>query len=125
MTTAWFEGVDALNSLAVALESDSHDVALKAATVVRAGAARVERLGKQFCPVDTGNLRSSISTDFLGWRGAEVAAEVGPTASYGGFVEWGTERMAPHAYMGPAADIVGPDFEAALLAIPDPLGSGP
>ena len=29
---------------------------------------------------------------------------VGPTADYGRFVEYGTSRMAPQAFMGPSFD---------------------
>jgi HK97 gp10 family phage protein len=123
MASVWVEGIDQLNTVVTVLESAAHRSALDAGKVVRAAAHRVEALGKQFCPVDTGNLRNSIGTDFLGYSGNQVAAEVGPTASYGGFVEWGTHRMAPHAYMGPAADIVAPEFEAAMLSLADPLGA--
>lgn len=57
-------------------------------------------------PVDTGNLKNSIGVDFdpdgLGF-------EAGPTANYGHFVEYGTSRMSPQPYMGPAFDrAVGP-----------------
>jgi HK97 gp10 family phage protein len=123
MASVWVEGIDQLNTVVVVLESSSHRAALDAGKVVRASAHRVESLGKQFCPVDTGNLRNSIGTEFLGYSGNVVAAEIGPTASYGHWVEYGTSRMAPRSFMGPAADIVGPDFAAAMLSLADPLGA--
>ncbi|MFF3443645.1 HK97-gp10 family putative phage morphogenesis protein [Streptosporangium sp. NPDC002721] len=65
-------------------------------------------------PVDTGNLKSSIGVDFdvdgLGF-------EAGPTASYGGYVEWGTSRMAPQPYMGPAWDKAEGPFIKAIESI--------
>lgn len=42
------------------------------------------------CPVDTGNLRATISVDI---DADGMGFEAGPTASYGGMVEFGT---APH-----------------------------
>lgn len=72
----------------------------------------IEATAKQLAPVDTGNLRNSISADIHG-----LTAEIGPTASYGMFVEEGTSRMAPQPYMGPAFDRHVPAFEAAMLAI--------
>lgn len=44
---------------------------------------------QRYCPVDTGFLRASISSDFTG-----LAVTVGPTAEYGGYVELGV----PHPF---------------------------
>lgn len=123
MASVWFEGIEELTKIAVELEGKAGRVGAQASAIVRASAAKVETLGKQFAPVDTGTLRSSISTDFVGdGRGGAMEAEIGPTVSYGMFLEVGTERMAPHAYMGPALDRVGPEFVAALEKISDPFG---
>lgn len=83
----------------------------KAATDVQAAAQAA-------APVDTGNLRASIGTDVTD-AGGVVAAEIGPTANYGAFVEFGTSRMAPHPYMGPALDANAARFEAAIDQIID------
>ena len=72
---------------------------MPAARVTEKAARDIERDAKAFAPVDTGNLRSSISTDVT-VTGRSVLAEIGPTASYGEYVELGTSRMAPHAYLG-------------------------
>lgn len=125
MVSVWFEGVDQLNSLTVALKSSSHAAAMKAGVVVRSSAHRIEALAKDFCPVDTGALRGSIGAEFLGYTGSGAAAVIGPTMSYGGFIEWGTSRMAPRSYMGSAADREFPDFQAAVLSLGDPLGGKP
>ena len=53
------------------------------------GAQDVQRLARQFAPVDTGELRESIAVELpIERRG--LAARVGPTVFYGLFVEFGT-----------------------------------
>lgn len=63
-------------------------------------------------PVRTGNLRSSISADIRG-----LEAVFGPTAHYGVYLEFGTSRMSPRPFLGPALDDVTPGFVAAMQAI--------
>lgn len=70
------------------------------------------RDAQAFCPVDTGNLRSSI-----GWEISGLEGEFGPTADYGAYVEEGTSIMAPHAYVGPAFDRQQPVFATAVEAL--------
>ena len=125
MATVWFEGIDELNTITAELERANGRIGEKGAQVVRRSAAAVEALGKQFCPVDTGHLKGTIGASFEGdGRFGAMTAEIGPTAHYGGYVEFGTRFMAPHAYMGPALDRVGPGFVAAAAAIADPFGGG-
>jgi HK97 gp10 family phage protein len=69
----------------------------------------IERDAKVAAPVDTGNLRNSISSDI-----ARLHAEIGPTAAYGIYVEYGTSRMAPQPYLGPAFDRNAPGLEKAI-----------
>lgn len=56
-------------------------------------AADITGDAKQFAPVDTGNLKSSIGHD-LSNAGGESSAEIGPTASYGPF--WSGARQRWH-----------------------------
>lgn len=122
MVSVWVEGIDELNTVEAELRTARGRIGSKGSAVVRAAALQVESLAKQFVPVDTGHLKGTISPEFSGdGRFGGMEAEIGPTASYGGYVEWGTSRMAPHAYMGPALDRVAPDFVAACEAIADPL----
>lgn len=124
MVTVWFEGIDDMNTVAADLRAASGRVGAKGAVVVRAAAARVEATAKLFAPVDTGNLRGSIGPPVIegDGRSGDIEAAITAHANYSRFVEWGTERMAPAAFMGPALDRVGPEFAAAVEAISDPLG---
>lgn len=108
--------VSQLNVLAADLTGASVRGAMLAGVVVRKTAADLEAQAKAFCPVDTGNLRSSIGTDLAG-----LEATVGPTAAYGIYVEFGTSRMAPRAFLGPALDRVTPGFVDAMGQIADGL----
>lgn len=100
-----------LNALAADLGTLPLRAQLRAQTVVKVSGLRLVAEAKAFAPVDTGFLRSSIGMD-VDRDGLGLVA--GPTANYGAFVEFGTSRMAPRAYMGPAFDRVVPPFVAAL-----------
>lgn len=104
--------VSEVNQVAVELIQAGVLAAGQASQVVRKTALDVEATAKQFAPVDTGNLRSSIGVDLIGI--GQLVAEIGPTADYGAHVEFGTSRQAPAAYMGPALDRHTPAFVAAL-----------
>lgn len=99
--------VSELNSLAASIEKGGLRASVKAANAIKTTAYGIERDAKVFAPVDTGNLRNSISTRISG-QGLE--AEIAPTADYAHYVEFGTSRMAPHAFMGPALDRNTPAF---------------
>lgn len=110
--------VSELNTLAVDMGLAAGQIGAKAATVIRKTAYAIERDAKVFSPVDTGNLRSSISTSFEGdGRFAVLIAEIGPTADYARFVEEGTSVNAPQAFMGPALDRNTPGFVAGMEQI--------
>ena len=80
------------------------------------------------CPVDTGNLQSNIHAEIEG-DDLNVASD----AEYSGFVEYGTWKMEPQPFFGPAIDKikngqglqdVGADaiaeFERAAASVPQP-----
>lgn len=104
--------VSQLNILAVDLGATGARTTAAAARVVAKTAADIERDAKAFAPVDTGNLRNSISSSLRG-----LQAEIGPTASYAAFVEYGTSRTGPAAFMGPALDRNSGAFVDALAAL--------
>jgi HK97 gp10 family phage protein len=84
-------------------------IAEKVSTAVAKTALDIEADAKALCPVDTGYLRGSISSSI-----GRLEAEIGPTAEYGHFLEWGTSRMAPQPYMTPAFDRNEPKLEQAI-----------
>jgi HK97 gp10 family phage protein len=105
-----FEGIEEINKLAADLGNASLKATAKAYRAVQKSANEVEAGAKAIAPVDTGALKNSISVDYP----SALTAEIGPSVRYGNFVEFGTSRMAPRAYMGPALDRAGPGFAAAM-----------
>lgn len=108
-----------LNRLGVDLGQAAAKVGDRVRTVLRKSALDVEANAKAFAPVDTGTLRSSIGHSDLRAmsQAGALEVEIGPTVSYGHYVEFGTSRMGPAAYMGPALDRVAPSFVAAIEAV--------
>lgn len=80
-------------------------VGAKAAAATLKAGADITSDAKALAPVDTGNLRSSTGMTVTG-SGAHgrMSVEVGPTAHYGIYVEYGTSRMAAQPYLNPATD---------------------
>jgi len=72
-----------------------------------------------FAPVDTGNLRSSIGFDL---DDDKLGASIGPTASYGAHVEFGTSRHGPQSYLSVAYARNAQPFEQAMGQIIDRFG---
>lgn len=68
---------------------------------------QAEGYAKKLCPVDTGNLRNSIShaTD-------QDSAYVGTNVEYAPYVELGTKRMEPRPYLKPAATEHSDEYKA-------------
>ena len=86
------------------------DTRAKLAAAIAGAAHQIEAGAKTRAPVDTGNLRNSISADqidALSW-----AVTVG--ALYGAYVEFGTRHQAPRPFLIPAVDAVRPQFEQAI-----------
>ena len=73
----------------------------KIADSLRSTVPQIERDAKIACPVDTGNLRSSIQTE-VDETGNNVIATVGTATEYAAYVEYGTKRMAARPYLVPA-----------------------
>lgn len=108
------------------LESDLKKGAAKvekvAPLVVKKSASDIEATAKILAPVDTSNLMNSIGVDPHG-----LSADIGPTAEYGGYVEYGTSnedgspRGPAQPYMGPAFEKHAPKFEQALGKIAEKI----
>lgn len=91
----------------------------KCGVSVRKRSHDIENLAKQRAPVDTGYLRSTIGVTL---SDDSLIAVVGASANYAAHVEYGTARMGPRPYLGPAFEAVRPAFEADIAAIMrDPL----
>jgi HK97 gp10 family phage protein len=112
VATEW--DVSQVLRLAADLGKTSAETTTRASAAVRKSALDIERDAKTKAPVDTGNLRNSIGTTTTL---AGLEAQIGPTANYGAFVEYGTSRMGPQPYMGPALDANEPAFVAAMEAL--------
>ncbi|GGM27136.1 hypothetical protein GCM10011608_09910 [Micromonospora sonchi] len=123
MVSVWVEGIDELNTVELRLRTAKGRVGAKGSEVVRRSALKVEEWAKLFVPVRFGHLKGSIGPPSFSGDGRHGAMEatISATANYARFVEWGTSRMAPRAFMGPALDRVSPDFAAAVAAMADPL----
>lgn len=63
---------------------------------------QVEARAKELCPVDTGRLRSSI-TSAIETEGDTIVGVVGTDVEYASFVEFGTQRMDAQPFLTPAA----------------------
>lgn len=104
-----------VRKLAVDLSAAALSVRGKAAVAIRKAAYDVQAGGQMLAPVDTGATRNSIGVDFDTSGG--LTADIGPTTAYAPYLEFGTGRMSPRPFMGPAADAVLPSLEAALSQI--------
>jgi HK97 gp10 family phage protein len=60
-----------------------------------------EGFAKEICPVDTGNLRNSITYDV---KESENAVYIGSAVEYAPYVELGTSRMKAKPYLRPAIE---------------------
>lgn len=93
-------------------------VGAKAAAALRKTAMDIEADAKALAPVDTGALRSSISSTITGdGRMGGMEAVVGPTVEYGIYQEFGTSTQPGQPYLGPAFDRRAPGFAAALARL--------
>lgn len=94
-----------LGSVGRDLKRSGVRIGAKVSLALRAGAFRMERSAKAAAPVDTGALKSSISTTFEGdGRFGSMSAVIGPTVDYGIWQELGTSAQPPQPYLGPAFD---------------------
>lgn len=86
--------------------------------IVRAIDRALEEIGlaaegyaKRRCPVDTGNLRNSITHAV---ESAEDAVYVGTNVEYAAYVELGTSRTQAQPYLRPAATEHGSTYRSII-----------
>lgn len=106
-----------LNGLAAGLRQSAQQVQRRTTAAVSKTLVDMEADGKALAPVDTGNLRNSITNTGPLNTGGAIEGQVGPTAEYGVYVELGTSRMRAQPFMGPAADRRIPGFVQAMEQI--------
>jgi HK97 gp10 family phage protein len=70
---------------------------------VEAACALIQETAKNYCPVDTGALQASITTE-IDDSGKTIVGTVGPHRTYADYVEFGTYKMAAQPYMRPSFD---------------------
>lgn len=74
---------------------------------IRAAGFLTQGHARNICPKRTGNLAGSITVGHPSGRDTQpgdLEIEIGPTAGYGAYVEFGTSRMGARPYMTPAAE---------------------
>jgi HK97 gp10 family phage protein len=105
--------VHTLGTWTAELTQSARTVQREASEVVRTAAFLCQRIAVQLVPVDTGFLRSSITVgraDGGSLQPGDLAAQVGPEAAYGAYVEFPTANTGAQPYMTPAAEQVSPWF---------------
>ena len=90
-----------LARFAEGLRENADTLTRRASQVVRKAALDTMADAKTLAPVDTGNLRNSITTDA---RQGDLVAVVEATADYAVHQEFGTRFQRPQPYMRPAQD---------------------
>lgn len=103
-----------LRALASDLTDASKRVREMAGLAIQKTVFDIEADAKALAPVDTGYLKSSISTEL---SGDGLRGEVGPTALYSRWVEEGTTRASAQPFLGPATDRRIPGFLQAMEQI--------
>lgn len=78
-------------------------------TALMRGGMIIETDAKRRCPVDTGRLRASLTTDVEREGKTTFVLKVGTNVEYASFVENGTSRMAAQPFLRPAVDAKAKD----------------
>lgn len=77
-------------------------------------AEATQQFAKDFAPVDTGELRDSISIVYDKTDDG-ISADIGTDVYYGGFQELGTSRNDPHPFLRPALMAVMSQIEGGSM----------
>lgn len=95
-------GFNRFGAIAAALEKGGGQI-------VRKGAYDVQGRAQDFAPVDTGNLKNSITASEL----AALQWIVGTVVEYAPHQEWGTVNQSGTPFMRPAVERVRPGYVEA------------
>jgi HK97 gp10 family phage protein len=107
--------IDGLTAIEDAPKYIQRAVADSLEDTVTSGALLIENEAKILAPVKTGNLRRSIHHLTVDKSEQAVSVQVGPTAFYAKFLEFGTRHMKARPFMRPAFDTKGPDARKLML----------
>lgn len=108
-----------VHQLAAELGAAGLAASRRAQVVVAKTAHDIVATAQQIVPVDTSATKQSIHATLLD---GGLVAEVGPTTEYAYFLEYGTVKMAPHAFMGPSLDRHAPGFVEGMEQITGVFG---
>lgn len=86
-----------IDGVAVALDAKVTEAEAKLAKGIAVGGQIVRDEAKAVCPVDTGELRRSISSSAQG-----LTSTIGTNKEYAMYVEFGTCKMAAQPYLVPS-----------------------
>lgn len=78
-------------------------------SAIQGAGIRCQALAKQYCPVDTGRLRSSIQ-----YTSGYLTCTVGTDVQYAIYIEYGTWKMRAQPFLNPA-------YQQALMELIDEL----
>ncbi len=108
MTIISFDASE-VHDLASDMRRHAATVEPQAARVVAKIAYDIVATAQAIVAVDTGLLKSSISASIR-----VLSAVISALTEYAAYVEYGTSKMAPQPYMGPAFERHVPQLDAAL-----------
>ena len=89
------------------------ELELKVARALEIIGGKCEGYAKGLAPVDTGNLRNSISHSVVE---AERAVYVGTNVEYAPYQEYGTVKMASHPFLRPSAENHADEYKQIVQA---------
>ena len=110
--------VQGLNTVVVALSKAALEAKTRTPEVMDTVMSHIDDTAKMLAPRETGEMADSIDHEVAKGFGT-VTGESGPHTRYASFVEYGTYKDAPQAFMGPALDRHAPELEEMLAELGD------
>lgn len=105
------------------LDRASDELLAAFSEVVKESAQSVRQNARRLVPVDTGNLRDSITHRSKGELRREVYIDT-TDATYGHIVEFGSANRPEKPFMGPAAELERADFKQRVIAVVKKVADG-
>lgn len=102
-------GIEGLQELNQEFNDLENALTQEIITALMRGGMIIEADAKRRCPVDTGRLRASLTTDVEREGKTTFVLKVGTNVEYASFVEYGTSRMAAQPFLRPAVDAKAKD----------------